>query len=384
VNFRESDTGEFRRMLILGTGVNKDIMKCTNGGYRILVVGKQPKVQLTAWNRFDTSNLTVAPELLGRSHAFTFDGHGIDVSLPSAERIPDEELRGMFVGERLMVSGWLRGQDGRRRPIDFHIKDVDVVIDIPGKTSVPEEARTGSVNHALFSEQQQKRLGNLADWYGSVARQAFDLWIRTLRWKADDFWIGSPAAIVVVTGSRTELRERGTPNRLWKSGEHITVHVEKTVTSEIWNEVSATLLSGLEPPIFYDLLYDAMAQLVRGDLRRAVVDAAVAAETCMRTMVQEGLPDSLDEVFRTYIDEANISQVIRRFFSTHLDDQQSRAYKGLSSDLYKLFDARNAIMHSGRTDNLTTQKCQRLINRVRDLLALVPHEGTLREPRKDR
>ena len=234
----------------------------------------------------------------------------------------------------------------------------------------------------MFSEAQKERLNKLAARCGDVAHRAFDLWIRTLRWKANDFWIGLPEGTVVATGLQVEIREKDTPNRLWTGGDElITVYLEKVVTTKVWDDVSAALLSGLEPPIFYDLLYDAMAHLVvRGDLKRAVVDAAVAAETYMRTIVQEGFPDGLDEPFQTYINEANISQVISKFFPTHLDGQQSRTYKALKPDLHKLFNARNGIMHYGRKGGLTAQKCQRFIHRVRDLLELVPHEGIIRVP----
>jgi hypothetical protein len=74
--------------------------------------------------------------------------------------------------------------------IDVIVHDADVIVSIPGRTSIPEEARTTSITHEFFSEQQEKHLDRLAVDYGNLAHRAFDLWIRTLRWKADDYRIG--------------------------------------------------------------------------------------------------------------------------------------------------------------------------------------------------
>lgn len=195
-----------------------------------------------------------------------------------------------------------------------------------------------------------------------------------MRWKADDYRIGqSELSGVETTGWRTEIREKDTPNRLWAGGHSITVYVGKPVTAEVWNEVSAALNAGESPPIFYDLLYDAMAHLERGDLQRMVVDAAVVTETYMKIIVQEGLPDGLNDQLKKYINEANVRRLIDRLFPECLDTQQEKTYMNLKPDLHKLFDDRNDIMHKGEKEGLTAEHCQRLVNSVRALLALVPY-----------
>jgi hypothetical protein len=268
-------------------------------------------------------------------------------------------------------------QDGQMQPLEVNIHDVDVVVSIPGRTSVSEEARTKVVTQKSISEQQQKHLEKLVSEYGNVARRAFDLWIRTLRWKADDSRIGLPEVIGVETGWGTEIREKDTPNRIWAGGKSLIIYVGKTVTVEVWNEVSAALNAGESPPIYYDFLYDAMAHLERGDFQRTVVDAAVAAETYMRTIVQEGLPIDLDASLQEYINEANIRQVVEKFFPERLDMEQRKTFKKtLKSKLHQLFDDRNDIMHLGQKEGLTKQHCRRIIKSVSDLLSLEPYKAT--------
>jgi hypothetical protein len=331
--------------------------------------------ELTSWNRFRTRNLGVAPELLGQAHVFTFDGHGIAISLPSDESLPADAKQGEgFIGDRLSVNSWQRAQDGglQIRRVDVH--NVDVVVDIPGRTAVPEEALNRPIRaDQLFSEQQQKHLDKLASKYGNIARRAFDLWIRTMRWKADDSRIGVPEVRDAETGWGTRIREKTTQKDVWAETQIFVVPAESIVTIEVWNEVSATLDSGHYPSIYCDLLYDAMAHLERGDLQRAVVDAAVAAETYMRTIVQQGFPDDLDASLQEYINEANIRPVFKKLFPAHLDTPQNKIPKALNSNLHKLFDDRNKIMHfmhSGQKKAITAQDCHKYIRTVRALISL--------------
>lgn len=353
-------------------------MKSRNGVYRsgeerIGALGKQADIELTSWDRFHTRNLAVAPDLLGEAHTFTFDERDVTISLPSAGRLTGFETGdGRFVDDRLSVSGW-RTQDGLRHPLEVHVHDVDVVVSIPSRISVPEEVLTRHITaYELFSDWQQKSLNKLASDCGSLASRAFDLWIRTIRWKVDSWRIGSPEVSGAETGWSTYLKEKNTQKDLWAADMVFVVSAEKAVTPRVWDDIAVALHSGQAPPIYYDLLYDAMIHLDREDLRRAVVDAAVAAETYMKTAVQEGLPPDLDEHLQTYISKANVSQVRSKFFPARLDDQQRRAYKVLSSDLHKLFEDRNKIMHSGQREGLTTQYCRKLIDCVRALLDLVP------------
>jgi hypothetical protein len=336
-------------------------------------VAKQAHVELTSWTRFDTPHVTIAPELLGRSHVFSFEGHEIDIRLPTAESLPEYDEPGRYVvGDRLSLNTW---KAGTFLWVDVH--NVDVVVNIPDRTPMPEEARTTPITHEYFSEEEEKRLDELATRYGDLAYRAFDLWIRTLRWKADDYRMGTPELSgVKETGSRTEIREKDSPNRFWAGGQEIILFVGKPVTVEVWNKVSVALDARESPPIFYDLLYSAMARLERGDLRLTIIDAAVAAETYMKTTIDGSLPPSLDAKVRKYISRARMPTVLDDFFPACLDAEQSERYSSLKPDLRNLFKDRNEIMHSGQKEGLTETYCQKIINSVHELVSLDPRKAT--------
>jgi hypothetical protein len=340
-------------------------------------VDKQASVELTSWSRFDTPNLEIELALLGQSHVFTFDGHRIEISLPSADRLAGfkDAEDGTFMDERISVRGW-RMHDGQSQLLAVEVYDVDVVVSIPGRTSLPQEARTTPITHEFFSEEQMKHLDKLATDYGDFAYRAFDLWIRTLRWKADSYRIGLPESGGVGSpGPRTEIREKDTLHRFWAGALTIDAYMPAPVKVEVWDKVAAALSAGDSPPIFYDLLYSAMAHLERGDLRLTIIDAAVAAETYMKLSVQAGLPNDLEDPFKEYINNAQIWRVRDKFFPKRLDTQQTKAYKSLRPDLKKLFDDRNAIMHSGQKKGLTASYCRKIISSVRELVALEPHKA---------
>jgi hypothetical protein len=338
-------------------------------------VSKQAELELVSKSRLGTPNLEIAPALLGQSHVFTFKRHEIAIRLPTAKSLPEYDSPGGWVaGERLSLSSW----DLKAGSFDWVIvHDADVVVSIPGRTSIPEEARTTPITHDFFSEEQKKHLGKLATDYGDLAYRAYDLWVRTLRWKADDYRIGTPELSGVrTTGSRTEIREKDTLNRFWASGLHLTVFAGKPVTVEVWNKVSEALNAGESPPIFYDLLYSAMARLERGDLRLTIIDAAVAAETFMRTAVQAGLSAGLDASLEGYSKNTPIRQVVTRFFPKCVDMEQVDTYKKtIKSNLHKLFDDRNCIMHQGQREGLTESYCHTIISSVRKLVALDPRKA---------
>jgi hypothetical protein len=336
-------------------------------------MSNQARVRLASWDRFHTRNLIVVPELLGQSHIFTFEEREITISLPGADKLPDEPGDDDSPGQGLTFSE-RRLQDGQRQIRKVNVHNVDVTVSIPGNAAIPEEALTRPVKATeLFSEQQQKYLDKLLSEYGDISRRAFDLWIRTLRWKADNWRIGLPEIYGAKTGWSTYLRVKDTQKDLWV-GDHISVVLaEKAVTTPIWDETSDILSSGQTPPIFYDLLYDAMAHLDRGDLRRTVLDAAISAETYMRIIVRQGLPPGLDDPLQTYINDANIRQVANKFFPARLDAQQKRRYKTIASNLHRMFDDRNDIAHSGHKEGLTAQYCQKVTDSVHTLLSLAPY-----------
>ena len=71
-----------------------------------------------------------------------------------------------------------------------------------------------------------------------------------------------------------------------------------------------------------------------------------------------------------YIDEANIRQVLNRFFLESLIQDQEKTLQTIKSTLHQLFNARNEILHSGYKEGLTQAECQNYLDATERLLAI--------------
>ena len=130
------------------------------------------------------------------------------------------------------------------------------------------------------------------------------------------------------------------------------------------------MAEGLEPPVYYDVMFDGEEHLRIGDLQRAVVDFAVACEAYLRISVRQRLPVGLSDEVQKYVDDANIRQVLGRFFPEALDVEQAKLLGKISSALHKLFDVRNTILHSGRMEALTPKDCQTFLDATQQLISM--------------
>ncbi len=90
----------------------------------------------------------------------------------------------------------------------------------------------------------------------------------------------------------------------------------------------------------------------------------------MRVKVMKQLPLGLNDTLRRYIDEANIRQVLNHFFPELLNDNEKRLLKGINSILQQLFNARNAILHSGYKADLAPNECQKYLEATQKLISL--------------
>lgn len=222
----------------------------------------------------------------------------------------------------------------------------------------------------LFSANQRKGLDKQAERYGEIAAEAFDLWIRTLRWKCRSSLIGRPAIQGFETAWGTYLLDDCSKKRIWVAPRMLTLGRYKRVTVQHRIAVGDALENGLSPPVFYDLLFDGEEHLRVGDLQRAVVDLAVACESFVRAEVVQWLPSTLKEALRNYIEEANVRQFAIHFFPEILTPEDQKRLERLNCSLHRLFDARNTILHSGHKEDLTLDDCSEFLDVARELFSM--------------
>lgn len=322
------------------------------------------KLELEAWAAFHTPNLAIQPELLAKAHSFMVDSRKVTVTLPAAPRannVDDEIIR---------LTSW-REAEGERVPLQYDVSQVSLVVAIPGNFRLPESILTRSPNaFDLIQPNQQEKLNKLADDHYRIAERAMDVWSRTMRWKTGHWRLARPERLSIETGWGSTLKQTATGRRLWIRSKTIFVSFDDPMTPRQWSAAGSALLAGEIPPVFVDLLFDAEEHFERGDLRRALVDAAVAAETFMRTIVQRALPSGLGVRARDFFDKANIRPVMTKLFPEALAQLQlAPVGKSDLNLIHELLNARNDLVHIGETKDMSDTNCRKYLDAVHALLS---------------
>ncbi len=306
--------------------------------------------------RFNTNSLFITPELVGQVHSFSLNNMLVEIELPDEEALGIEERKPL---SRLTL--WEGSQaEGRIRQGDISVEDVDIIIHTDKKLDVSEEilSKSPATNTtALFQEHSFSKLNAFTEGYEHIAEQAFNLWLRTLRWKSDYGSIGRPIVSQVRSGLAAELLDKNTRKPFFNAGHTITIRTPIAVNQNVWNEVESALEERIEPPVYIGLLFDGVEHIKLGDLQRAIIDFAVSCESYLRTLILRAAPEDMADSWKKFIDEANIRPVTEKLVKGILTDVEHREFDKVRSKLHKLFDLRNQILHSGRSSSLTHTEC---------------------------
>jgi len=326
------------------------------------------KIKASSWNRFLTRYLHVEPTLLGETHEFLFKSRKVRVQLPneSLEKYLDADSSPPAKESRIAIKGYMK-KDGRRIPISVQNKNVDLTIEIPQEITIHNEMLLKPHNWSDDLQTSQINfLNNLADEYGEIAEKAFEYWVKVLRWKSRNATITRPEIRHYHSGLTTYLFENESKKRIWGGKQFITATRYKPLNGKMWASAQRALKDSRKPPLFYEFYFDGIEHRKNEDFQRAVVDFAVACEVLMRSTLNSSLPTELPSSIEGYIDDANIRTIMSKMFSDLLTESGGNEFNSISSDLHKLFDARNQALHKGNIPNLTddiTTKYQNVTKR---------------------
>ena len=308
------------------------------------------QINIVSWHRYLTRGLVVAPELLGLSHDFTFKTGSVKVELPSNDALPKKvtDTSTLEPDDALVTVTASRKEGDYWVPTKVLVKSVDVQVDLIETVTLPEEVMTRHPNPVdLVSKEQRTQLDEMTKSHGGLADEAFDWWVRVLRWKSGKGWIARPEIHGSDSGWGPCLLDRATKRRLWQGPLVLNATIHDAVTLPIWHDVEAAIKQGQESPVYVDSMFDGIEQFKADNLQLSVVYLAVACEAFMRARVVRHLPKGLSATVLKYIHEAPVSQVRDRFFKDTLDNEQKKILTRVNPRLRALFKARNKILHWG-------------------------------------
>lgn len=319
-------------------------------------------LELRSWNLFRSPGLVVNADLLGATHTFDFAGRSCTVTLPP----PSEALKNDSDRVRLYC---YTEDGGRKKAISYEIHSVNFSVNVPSRVSLPKSVLARSPNaYDLLQKQEQTALGVLAKNCHDLSLQSYDLWLRTMRWRTQQPLFGRESVESVETGWSTYLLDCDSGHRVWADSQTIVIGVSSEITRTVWDTTQQCLSCSSIPSIAVDLYADAVFHMINGDLERAVADAAVAAESYIRSKIQESLPTDAGVELRKFLDEANIRPVMTKLFPEAIASMGAGTMKK-PSVMHELFDARNKILHLGILPGLSREKCSKYVEAVRSLIA---------------
>lgn len=206
------------------------------------------------------------------------------------------------------------------------------------------------------------------------ASAAYEQWIQVSRFKTKNASLGRPPSVVPSESTAGQL------NNLTNGVRIVTHRAEhygsKLVQERHWHAIEAALQAEEKVPLPWQLLFDA-EYLVGTDPRRAVIDAAVAAEVHMKeeldaqlSKLKDGRGVKLGEAAKKHLINAAKGNLIGFFKETLADDDQDILDGLMLNQERGLFAWRNTGLHKGEA--ITVEDGHRLVANAETLLRLKP------------
>jgi len=316
---------------------------------------KSKQITAFAWNRYTTRNLAIVPTLLGKKHTFTFRDHEVQITLPedALEVIVNQPLITDEQESQIHLDSW-REESGIKVPVSLGVDSVDLTIKLTRKIKVHQEMVMRSPNaYDILNDQEVSQFNSIVTNYRAIADEVFEFWLNVLRWQSRMGAIGRPHIRDYHSGWSTYLIDDESRNRIWSGPNILTITKIDPISVDVWDRTEKSLLSGERSPLYFDFYFDGIEHSKVGEFQRSVVDFAISCEVLIRGKVMGKLPEGLIPPIEKYVDEANIRNVLTKFFPWLLSTQGKGKFDRISSKLHQLFNARNDIMHSGHSATLT-------------------------------
>jgi hypothetical protein len=199
---------------------------------------------------------------------------------------------------------------------------------------------------------------------------ALDIWRRTLRWIA----LSPHICISDIQSPFNSAKGRSLKIQRKRGGAIFRNHggvwfvpVGGKVTIEAWAVVSRALQSQTQPPMWIDYLLEVHRARAAGNLREAIVNAAVAAEVVVRKAFASTLPAIPSLVASRSTDSAGIQSLLHRWEEVSGWDRATRQSRG-KGEVHELFDLRNEVMHDGLNIRERLGAISRLLPRVSEFV----------------
>ncbi len=321
------------------------------------------EVNAASWSRFKPHGLMVARDLLGFVHRFEFEERRVEVRLPQEQHATSEAEHDTVV--RCFMWKKIAGEEV---PFGFDISAVDVVVDIDHAVSIQKEM-IGHVDLGIPTKSQADILDKLTSECDTVARKAFDYWIRVVRWTVRSLIVGRPIVVGYESGWSTYLIEKSSRQRFWAAAHTLKGYWPEPLSVEQWNTIQERLNESRRPPIWFEFLFDAYHKADMGDQSGCILSLAIALENMLRHVLLKQIPHNelLDPRLIETISEINVRAVIKNITKCQFWTDEWKQNCKLA-DINKILDLRNKVAHLGHFELVGKADLDRFLKTARVFL----------------
>lgn len=321
--------------------------------------GNQNTFSLTA--NLPIAGLVIRSEVATQTHSFTFRGFRVEVAFPSTN--PYEDV------DRFEHGSWSRApyflQDPERTLEMPAFMVVKVMESIPPHVLV--QGAEDNPNWWEVIDGSELRRQNVR--YQEAAEQAFEYWLRVIRWVMGSSKVGRIGHTYSVRRWAAPLHNEATGEAVTSGYGTFVMSGHPTIDDHVWQQAKSFLQQGLEPTAGMDYYFEGRYLLWAGDYRRAVIDLAIAAESHVKTEVKRVLPSDIHTKLAREIFRLSSSKYFEELFPAVLPVDNLDAYNEIRTTLKRLADARNRVLH-GATADLDAGSCRQFADAVEVLLTL--------------
>ncbi|MBX9601865.1 MAG: hypothetical protein K2X35_12705 [Bryobacteraceae bacterium] len=320
------------------------------------------EVTVQSWNRYRVTGLSVTACIAGRVLIVPCESKAVEIRLPSAPANTGPD--GAYDRDaNILCHTW--NNDGSQ--LAFSIMAVDVVVPLGDKLTVPEAA-FGRGIHEYCNEEEGAALNRLASYGQQLASYAFDRWVRVLRWQTRIFEIGQPQIDNAESGWGTYLQDASSGRRFHSFRAPIVLNSVRDVSEDEWEMTGRCLKDpAVEPPVWFEFLFDGQHRIANGDLHGGTTCLAIACESILRAVLTQYLRHK-DDAIVNLVNQINIGRVIDKWqdLSVVKDWQNDVDMKAIK----RLFEVRNRIAHRGIVQDLQPATCEEFMRAARNLIFL--------------
>jgi hypothetical protein len=326
---------------------------------------------LGASDKRPVAGIAVDDSLVAATHQFEFGGFSVRIELPSHAFLPPRlrevgrQVRGL---DRCGLAAWdpvgLRPANARQGEVTSFAPRYVIVTALRRLPEDPFAIEWDQKAYEAIGDRPGIR--ELQGAFASALDDAFEYWLGVIRWHTGNGFIGrqsrphsyEPPLFDAETG---EVLAVG----------HVTLSdgIMQVMRLEDWESAQRSLAAGERPPLAPQYYFSGVLEMQLGDIGRAVVDLAIAAEVHMKREVTSALPGGLHPSIRAAVRRLSTTEYCEKLFPKHLSTAVRARYAAIKSTLARLAHDRNEVVHSGKVPT-SEEQCRSYAEAVGELLNL--------------